>query len=504
MTREVYESNPRFDTPVKILKTIPAPEESTIWQTWSHISGHTSDYAAICTLHRQLPDDCRDIKMPASLEGLVEAMDVAGGLREDMILVHPGKGWASKTFPKEWWEAVVAGLQSEGKKVGVIGQSISDDQGYIDINIPEGVVDFRNLLSLDGLISLIAISNMVISNDSAPIHIAGAFKKNILLIATCRHPDYILPYRQGSKHYKAFAFAKKLTIDEWDLSPTKIFKESADVIKGNILDYLPTPDEVVAKAVEMSCEVIEKKDDKEKIMSFLEKENKVKSTKPVRWEQKYETEVSEFFKKVLVPGDNVIDVGSNVGIFTFLAAELVQDGIVCSFEPEKNTFADLTYNVKDNKNVRLVNSAVGDENKEVDLYFNFDNDGGHALWDPSTHPQNPITKNHEKIIEKVQMVTLDSVIDFAPKLIKTDTEGCELMVLKGAQNILQKYKPFVIAEINRFAMAEMGTNQKELYDYMCSLGYLAYSLPDEKELSLEEICKPDTFLNLNIVFKPIL
>jgi hypothetical protein len=251
MTREVYEANPRFDTPVKILKTIPAPDESSIWQTWSHISGHTSDYAAICTLHRQLPDDCRDIKLPASLEGLVEAMDVAGGLREDMILVHPGKGWASKTFPKDWWEAVIAGLQAEGKIVGIIGQSISEDQGYIDIDIAEGVVDFRNLLSLDGLISLIATSSMVISNDSAPIHIAGAFKKNILLVATCRHPDYILPYRNGSKYFKAFAFAKKLTIDEWDLSPTKIFKESADIVKGDILDYLPNPEEVVAKAIEM-------------------------------------------------------------------------------------------------------------------------------------------------------------------------------------------------------------------------------------------------------------
>ena len=494
MERTVYEANPRYDTPVKVLKTIPAPDESSLWQNWSHISGHTLDYAAVSTIHRTLPDECKEIHLTASVEGLVEIMDLVGEILGDMILVHPGRGWASKTFPELWWELVIQGLLDAGKKVGVIGQHINDEQGYVDINVPEGAIDFRNLLSLDGLIALIATSSLLISNDSAPVHIAGAFDNNILLIATCRHPDYVLPYRKGTKTYKTFAFKKKLTIDEWDLSPTRIFKESADVVKGNILDYIPTPEEIVNKAIEMQGPSKPPSD-------FIDAAiNTIPAVQVPYdcWNTVYEPEVSGFFKKVLSPGDNVIDVGANLGMFTLLASALVKDGIVCAFEPEKYSFERLRNYVNGSGNIRLMNMAVGDKNEDVQLYFNMDNDSGHSLWNPAHHPLNKSTKLNKSILETIPMVTLDSVIDFVPKLIKIDTEGCELMVLKGAERILREYHPIVVSEINTFALKEMGTTQIELSDYMTSLGYKAYSLPYEKELDLTNFNAP--FLNYNMVF----
>lgn len=499
MVREDYEANPRYDTPVKILKTIPAPEESSLWQSWSHISGHTLDYAAVSTIHRILPDECREIHLQPSIEGLTEVMDVAGGINENMILVHPGRGWTSKTFPASWWTSVIEELQSRGKLVGVIGQQINKDQGYVEMELPPGTIDFRNMLSIDGLIAIIALSKLVISNDSAPIHIAGAFRNNILLIATCRHPDYILPYREGDKYYKAFAFAKKLTIDEWDLSPTLIFKESADVIKGNILDYLPTPVEVVEKAVEMCGDIIEDKEQKEQIYDFLDKVTET-SGPTLNWNRNYEVEVSNIFANTLKPGDIAIDVGANVGIFTSLMSDLVgEDGIVWAFEPGKHNFNLLKKNINGRNNVRLMNAAVGDKNKNVELFFNLDGGDGNSLWDPAHHGYNKVTSRHERIKETVKMVTLDSIVDFVPKIIKTDTEGCELMVLKGAKKLLKKYKPIVIVEINTFALKEMNTDKAEIYDYMRSLGYSAYSIPDEIEIDLSKIDIP--CLNYNVMFR---
>lgn len=504
MTREIYEANPRYDTPVKILKTIPAPEESTLWQNWSHISGHTLDYAAVSTLHRILPDSEREIKLPASLEGLTEAMDVAGGIKQDMILVHPGKGWQSKTFPADWWLAVIEGLIKEGKTVGVIGQHISKDQGFVDFDLPEGVVDFRNLLSLEGLISLIATCSMIISNDSSPIHIAGAFKNNILLIATCRHPDYILPYRNGSKYYKAFAFAKKLTIDEWDLSPTKIFKESADVIKGNILDYIPLPEEVVSKAIEiLKTDEKNTKTESEQIKSFVDNNTtvNVNVVNPVTWNtEKYEPEVSGFFKKILKEGDTVVDIGANHGFFTIYAANIVgNSGKVISFEPEESTYKKLLQNIKDYPYIEANNCVVGNREDIVDLYFNIDNDGGHALWDPAKHFNNIETKKYDRIVEKVKMIKLDDYITSEVKLIKSDTEGCEMLIMKGAENILKKYHPYIVSEIHAMGLEEMGSSTKEYYDYMLSLGYKSYRLPEEEEFNLSE--EPITNKVYNIVFK---
>jgi len=255
---------------------------------------------------------------------------------------------------------------------------------------------------------------------------------------------------------------------------------------------------VIAKALEMHGGEI-KRESKEQVLDFLKK-GEEKFNTPVRWNRKqYEPEVSDFFKKYLKKGDNVIDVGANHGFFTALASELVDYGIVNAFEPESHTFTMLKNNVNGNEKIRLFNLAVGDENKEVELYFNLDNDGGHALWNPEEHYQNTTTKKYDKIKEKVNMVTLDSMMDIAPRLIKTDTEGCELMVLKGAERILKEHKPLVVAEINWKALELMGTNQKELQEYMSSLGYKAYSLPEEEEINLAEM--PINNLVFNIVFK---
>ena len=504
MTREEYDTKKIFDTPMKILKTIPAPEESTIWHNWSHINGHTVDYAAVCALHKTLPDDAKNIKLDATLEGLTEAVDICGFIPDNMILVHPGRGWASKTFPASWWYEVIEKLIKNGEIVGVIGKHISDKQGFIEMELPEGAIDFRNLLSLDGLISLISIAKLVISNDSAPIHIAGAFDNNILLIATCRHPDFILPYRKNAnKHYKAFAFAKKLTIDDWDLSPTRIFKESADIIKGNILDYIPTPDEVVQKSIEFNepTQKEKEKEYKEKVFDFIEK-TEILPDKNLTWNDQYEPEVQEIIKKYLKPGDNFIDIGANAGVFSLLASSLIgKDGIVYAFEPEDHSYRRLCNNIKEFINVKPIKKAVGNECKNVELFFNYDNDSGHSLWNPSLHPLNPITKNNESIKESVEMVTLDSFdeINVPIKMIKTDTEGCEMLIMKGAENILKKYHPYVVSEIHTMALEEMGSSKKEYYDYMLSLGYKSYRLPEEEEFNLSE--EPITNKVYNIVFK---
>lgn len=501
MVRKDWEKIPKYDIPFKTIRTIPAPGEDPIWQVWSHVCGHTVDYAAVSSIHKTIPDVDKDIKLEPSLDGLVEAMDIAGGMTEDLVLIHPGRGWDSKTFPASWWEEVVNGLVKTGKRVGIIGKQVNEEQGYVDINVPEGVIDFRDLLSLDGLISLIATAKMVISNDSAPVHIAGAFDNYIILIATCKHPDHVLPYRHCNKYYKAYAFTKKLTVDDWDLSPTRIFKESADVVKGNILDYLPEPNDVINKAIEFCSDLkIPSENQGEQIKTFLKEPQVKKTNKNVHWRrEETEPEVLSAFKKYLNRGDNVIDVGANVGLFTTALIDIVPDGMVYAFEMEESNCNKLIENTRNNSNVKVFQNAVGDEDKEIDFYFNLDGNDGHALWDPANHWQNTKTKEHDRIKLKVNMVKLDSIIDFIPKLIKIDVEGCELMVLKGAERLLKEYKPYIVSEVNHMALKEMGTNQEELQNYMRSFGYKTFSLPDEEEIDLTKINYDR--LNLNVLFK---
>jgi FkbM family methyltransferase len=191
----------------------------------------------------------------------------------------------------------------------------------------------------------------------------------------------------------------------------------------------------------------------------------------------YEPDTCALLTSVLRDGDTFVDVGTHVGFFSSLAASLVGDGgRVVSFEPEARNFLQLSDHVELNgfSNVDRVNAAVGAEEGQAEFWVNADNDGGHALWNVGKHGYNQLSRARENR-QVVPVTTLDS--HFArsgrttPKLIKIDAEGCELSVLRGARALLAKRVPYVVCEINHFALEQMGTNEAELRAYMSSLGY---------------------------------
>ena len=208
-----------------------------------HAFVHPVDWVSLNALNRQLPLKDREIHL-----------EVTDDLPEDtnLILVHPGKGWETKTFPVDWWQKVVDGLTEKGFRVGIIGKEVSEEHGYVPITCPENGVDFRDKQTLQQFINLISKAPMVITNDSAPVHIAGAFDNNILLIPTCKHPDVIMPYRKGQQYYKAAAVYKDLIPDVTSGRATDLTGWQLSSLKGkSITEYLPEPEEVIEKAVEL-------------------------------------------------------------------------------------------------------------------------------------------------------------------------------------------------------------------------------------------------------------
>ncbi len=78
-----------------------------------------------------------------------------------------------------------------------------------------------------------------------------------------------------------------------------------------------------------------------------------------------------------------------------------------------------------------------------------------------------------------------------------DVEGCELKVLQGAKQLLiENNYPFVIAEVNRFAMRQMNTDGTELRHFMNALGYPAY-YPEENSITTLD---DDQFIESEYVF----
>jgi FkbM family methyltransferase len=199
----------------------------------------------------------------------------------------------------------------------------------------------------------------------------------------------------------------------------------------------------------------------------------------------YEPDTSSLLTSVLRDGDTFVDVGTHVGFFSSLAASLVgADGRVVSFEPEARNFGQLNDHVALNgfSNVDRVNAAVGAEEGQAEFWVNADNDGGHALWNVGKHGYNQLSRQRENR-QVVPVTTLDSHFAKAglriPKLIKIDAEGCELGVLKGAGALLARGVPYVICEINHFALEQMGTSEAELRAFMSGYGYQTNALNPE-------------------------
>lgn len=195
----------------------------------------------------------------------------------------------------------------------------------------------------------------------------------------------------------------------------------------------------------------------------------------------YESDYTSIMLKVLKPADTFIDIGANIGYFSMLASSLVSEsGRVISLEPEKENFNYLVRNIELNqfKNITALNIAAGNIKKEVDLFIDPLNDGGHSLSGitPETIQQ---IGSKEVVTSRVQMDTLDSLLATETisniKIIKIDTEGWEFNTILGAVSVIKKYSPpFILAEVNRSGLRRAGASERYLRLLMNELGYSAY------------------------------
>jgi ADP-heptose:LPS heptosyltransferase len=224
------------------------PSEKSSVNRLTQVLFHPTDFASISMLRRIIPNSEKTIRLSVDIKDVESVMSLLKDKNKDKksIVVHPGKWWPSKTFPKQWWQKVVD-LLSEKLTVILIGKTLSENQGYLDIEVPKDGFDFRDFTTLGENVALISMVKATLSNDSSPIHIAGAFDNWIITIPTCKHQDHILPWRNGSQTYRTKALCKKLLQDDLEVRHTEFYFDTIDKLpKGKKIDeYLPEPEDVV-------------------------------------------------------------------------------------------------------------------------------------------------------------------------------------------------------------------------------------------------------------------
>lgn len=137
------------------------------------------------------------------------------------------------------------------------------------------------------------------------------------------------------------------------------------------------------------------------------------------------------------PNDVVFDCGAHIGLFTIGASKKAYKGKIFAFEPFQENAELLLTNVNQNnlKNVTLIQKAVCDVEKRLIIHFNAATPSSSGIYNK------PITEDPRVI----QGTTIDQVyrehnlesIDF----IKMDIEGMERDALKGATEVISKFKP---------------------------------------------------------------
>ncbi len=140
-------------------------------------------------------------------------------------------------------------------------------------------------------------------------------------------------------------------------------------------------------------------------------------------------------------------------------------------EASSKNFRVLCENLKNNKEIILLNKAIGNFEGEIDLNIEEKNNGqSNSILRPLKHlEQYPDIKFEKK--ERVKMIKLNSLhLNAKYNFLNIDIQGYELEALKGANELLDKID-VIICEINREELYENCPNYKDISNYLKKFGF---------------------------------
>jgi FkbM family methyltransferase len=213
----------------------------------------------------------------------------------------------------------------------------------------------------------------------------------------------------------------------------------------------------------------------------------------------YERREREFLSRFLRPTDVFFDVGANVGLYSVLAATVIdRRGAVYSFEPNQLALGFLRRNMGRMSKCRstIFGLALSDAIGELELSVPAQ---GFDAWATlgTVATLDGVAKS-----ERVATTTLDALLERAeveaPTVVKIDVEGWELRVLRGGSVALHGAEPpLLMVELCDRASEGAGSSTAELLDAIEAMGMKVFELgADARTLVPHE--RRDEYPYLNI------
>ncbi|MEG4244841.1 FkbM family methyltransferase [Microcoleus sp. MON2_D6] len=177
----------------------------------------------------------------------------------------------------------------------------------------------------------------------------------------------------------------------------------------------------------------------------------------------------EFWRSAIAPGMTVIDVGANVGVYTFSAALRVgSQGHVLAVEPFSGCVSYLqeTCRINHLNWVKVCAGAASDRSGTVRLSLSPASELNKIATGEAGAEMQP------DCFEEVTCFTLDSLIEqenlSRVDFLKIDVEGHELSVLTGSDRILSEFAPVIMYEN---IVAGSKDSNLPVADYLRGKGY---------------------------------
>lgn len=204
-------------------------------------------------------------------------------------------------------------------------------------------------------------------------------------------------------------------------------------------------------------------------------------------------EPNEFFllSQVIRPGMIFVDAGANMGLYTlFVARKIGEHGTVLAIEPSTRECERLLKNVAINSlsNVRLLCNAVSNSCSDVDLLIAEDEWSGHNTIGAFAY-DTPLA-----IKETVRACRLDDIVSreglSRVDIVKLDIEGAEFGALKGASEILERFRPLLLLELADRALCHQGGSSSQIWDFCRQKGYRIFAFDQTTGLPVPAQQKP--------------
>ncbi|MBQ3379191.1 MAG: FkbM family methyltransferase [Clostridia bacterium] len=200
----------------------------------------------------------------------------------------------------------------------------------------------------------------------------------------------------------------------------------------------------------------------------------------------YEAYILSKWSPMLASPKCILDVGANLGNHTLFWAGFFPEARIISLEPFPDNYAFLKENVEQNKlsNVLPICAAAGEKPGFAHVtHFEVDNLGATTFQfsDSEEDGKTAEVKTLDSIAKQLKLREID--------LVKIDTEGFEVSVLKGMTAILEKDRPVLWVECG-------GTSVSTVLEFLQARNYIPVDLESANLLFFPKEKAPESKLTL--------